>query len=535
MPWDLYRTWWHRTLGFLQGSRPVYRNAARVSYRPHVLLLEDRLAPAVATHFAVTALGGPNFSAGATISLQASALDTLNNVDTTYNGNFTISSSSTNISLVKTGAFSSGVTNFSAQLTQSGSQTITITASSPPILTGFTTVTINANGPVKSLSVTTLVNPVTPGVAFTITVTAQDTFGNTIKGYGGTIGFTKSDPGAGSAVPGNYTFNTATDNGVHTFINGVTLVTPGAATVTATDTVTPSITGTLSLLVNPLPAVSISPLTVGTWTQLAPSFPGTLTISGGTTPYKFVGPPTGVPPGLIATLTGSTISFTGAPTTAGTFNGSVNIVDNAGRAATQNFTITINAAPTISPPTVTQWTQGVATFNSSMTITGGTAPFGLVGAPTGLPPGVTASFGGNTITLNGIPTKAGTFNGTVAIKDATGAAVTKTFTIKINPPLAFVLPALATYFFRSPYSQVIATTGGTNPVITYTVNGKLPGGMTISPASPTTGPLTLFSCNVTALANVTITVTATDSVGGGKITKTYALVGAMPIVKRNGW
>ena len=55
--------------------------------------------------------------------------------------------------------------------------------------------------------------------------------------------FTTTDPGVGVVVPANYTF-VGGDNGVHTFTNGATLVTAGPRTITATDTVTASITGT---------------------------------------------------------------------------------------------------------------------------------------------------------------------------------------------------------------------------------------------------------------------------------------------------
>src|SRR5439155_14592320 len=85
--------------------------------------------------------------------------------------------------------------------------------------------------------------------AFSITVTAQDQFNNAAISYRGTVHFTKSDAGAGSAVPANYTF-VAADNGVHTFTNGVTFVTAGSQTVTATDTVTSSITGSATVTVN---------------------------------------------------------------------------------------------------------------------------------------------------------------------------------------------------------------------------------------------------------------------------------------------
>src|SRR5262249_22693050 len=80
-----------------------------------------------------------------------------------------------------------------------------------------------------------------------LTITAVDQFGGTVSGYRGTIHFTTPDSLAafadnnGIALPGNnYTF-TAADNGVHTF--SITLNTPGTQSITATDTVTPSITG----------------------------------------------------------------------------------------------------------------------------------------------------------------------------------------------------------------------------------------------------------------------------------------------------
>src|SRR5207253_2816967 len=83
----------------------------------------------------------------------------------------------------------------------------------------------------------------TAGSPFSVSVTGRDAFNNTATGYRGTVHFTTTDSGNGVAVPADYTF-TAGDNGVHTFTNGVTLVTAGNQTVTATDTVTGSITGT---------------------------------------------------------------------------------------------------------------------------------------------------------------------------------------------------------------------------------------------------------------------------------------------------
>ena len=59
---------------------------------------------------------------------------------------------------------------------------------------------------------------------------------------------TTSDLGEGVFLPPDYTF-TPQDAGRHTFPNGVTLVTPGDQTVTATDTQDDSITGSATVTV----------------------------------------------------------------------------------------------------------------------------------------------------------------------------------------------------------------------------------------------------------------------------------------------
>ena len=63
-------------------------------------------------------------------------------------------------------------------------------------------------------------------------------------GYAGTVHFTSSDGQASPCRP--TTPSPAADAGVHTFTNGVTLKTAGTQSITATDTVTGSITGTQS-------------------------------------------------------------------------------------------------------------------------------------------------------------------------------------------------------------------------------------------------------------------------------------------------
>ncbi len=92
-----------------------------------------------------------------------------------------------------------------------------------------------------SFTVTGFPSPTTAGVAGSFTVTAENANGTTNTGYAGTVQFTSSDPRA--VLPANYTF-TAADQGVHTF--SATLKTAGSQSLTATDTTTASVFGTLS-------------------------------------------------------------------------------------------------------------------------------------------------------------------------------------------------------------------------------------------------------------------------------------------------
>jgi PKD repeat protein/photosystem II stability/assembly factor-like uncharacterized protein len=78
------------------------------------------------------------------------------------------------------------------------------------------------------------------GTAFGITVTALDSSNNTVTGYSGTVHFSSSDTAAN--LPANSTLT----NGTGTF--QATLNTAGNQTITATDTVSTSITGTSSAI-----------------------------------------------------------------------------------------------------------------------------------------------------------------------------------------------------------------------------------------------------------------------------------------------
>jgi hypothetical protein len=61
-----------------------------------------------------------------------------------------------------------------------------------------------------------------------------DIFGQLAVGYTGTVHFSTTDQDPGVILPADYTFGPG-DGGSATFSGGVTLVTPGSQTLTATD------------------------------------------------------------------------------------------------------------------------------------------------------------------------------------------------------------------------------------------------------------------------------------------------------------
>jgi hypothetical protein len=136
--------------------------------------------------------------------------------------------------------FSGGVTLFTA-----GAQTLTVQDTANGSLTGSATVGVVA-APANQLVITAPPTALS-GTAFDVTLTALDPYGNVDMNYGGTVTWTSSDSDPGVVLPADHTFQ-STDSGMVTITGGVTLITTGGQTLTATDTVS-GITGTVAVAV----------------------------------------------------------------------------------------------------------------------------------------------------------------------------------------------------------------------------------------------------------------------------------------------
>lgn len=201
-----------------------------------------------ATHFAVSAPA--SVTAGVAFSFTVTALDAFNNTATGYSGTVHFTSSDAQAVLPADSTLTSGIGTLSATLKTTGNQTITATDTVTASITG-TSNTISVGSAAATHFAVSSPATAMAGTAFAFTVTALDAFNNTAAGYAGTAHFTSSD--AQAVLPTNSTLT----NGVGTF--QATLKTGGTQTITSTDSVSPSITGTSnSIVVTPVADVSIA-------------------------------------------------------------------------------------------------------------------------------------------------------------------------------------------------------------------------------------------------------------------------------------
>jgi hypothetical protein len=185
-----------------------------------------------ATHFSVTAPASA--TAGMTVSFMVTALDAANNVVARYSGTVHFASTDGQAALPANSTLTSATGTFSVTLKTGGSQTITATDTITASITGTSNMISLSAAAASHFSVTAPSTAIT-GTAFSLAVTALDAFNNTATGYTGTVHFTSTD--VHPVLPANSTLT----NGTATFL--ATLKTIGGQTITATDTVTASITG----------------------------------------------------------------------------------------------------------------------------------------------------------------------------------------------------------------------------------------------------------------------------------------------------
>jgi hypothetical protein len=249
------------------------------------------------------------------------------------------------------------------------------------------------------------------------------------------------------------------------------------------------------------PTIDVSPSTLPSGTAGVAYSPTPFTEMGGvgTTTFSETG---ALPTGMTLTSAGV---LSGTPIKTGSFPITVTATDSNGCTGSLNVTLTINC-PTINvtPTTVPAGAAGVAYTATQFGQTGGvgTVSYSLTNGT--LPTGMTLSSSG---LLSGTPTAlASNVSLTVQAKDSNNCTGSVTVTLTVACPTISVTPATipsgtaGVAYTSTQFGQ----TGGVG-TITYSLNGTLPTGMTLSSSG-------LLSGTPTTLArNVSLTLQAKDA------------------------
>jgi len=274
--------------------------------------------------------------------------------------------------------------------------------------------------------------------------------------------------------------------------------TPGsyAFTVTATDSLTQ--TGQRSYTMQVQAVLTISPTTLPNGTVSAP-YSQALSVTGATGGTTWAVTSGALPAGL--TLAPSTGLISGTPTTAGGSTFTVQVTDSLSQTGQRTYSLNIDGAAVISPPTLpnatinTPYSQTFTIIGSSgytWSILSGTLPAGLTLGPT-------------SGTLSGTPTVSGSFSFTVAATLVSAQVATRAYTLTVNGTLPITPATLPSGALSSPYTQTLTAGGAVGAVAWAVSSGALPAGLTLGAS---TG---VISGTPTEQGNFGFIVTATDT------------------------
>jgi len=309
-------------------------------------------------------------------------------------------------------------------------------------------------------------------------------------------------------------------------LSGTTPVAGSATfTVKVTDSLGNSASGTFSVTVKTgLAITTASPLPVGyagvAYSQTFAATAGTGTgytwsVTSGASSLAAVG---------LSLSSGGVLS--GTTPVAGTATFGVQVKDSAGNIATGNFSVTINAALTVtSPATLPAGYAGLA-YSQTLTATGGSGA-GYTWTVTSGSGELTAvalglSSGG---VLSGTTPVAGTATFGVQVKDSVGNTATATLSVSIDVGItittATTLPA---GYGGTAYSTTLAASGGSGTGRTWTVTSgasqltavglSLSSAGVVSGTTPVAGTAT-FTAKVVDSANNSATATLSVTINAG--------------------
>ena len=482
------------------------------------------VAPGAASLFAVV---NPNSqTAGTPFSDTITAYDAYGNLVTSYTGSkpvvFSGPSNSPNGSsptYPATVSFSSGV-GIATGITLVDVQQTTLTATQGTVsgVSGSFTVSVSATA-----TQFTVANPgtQTAGMAFSETLTATDSFGNTITGFAGakTIAFSGPSNSPGSSAP---SYPTSVLFAAGTGSAPITLVDAQATTLTATLGAVSGTSGSFTVGSAGGNKLVFSPATPGPGTaggpipnlavqaddpygNVAVSASGsvTLSIKTGSPQATFTsGTPSVALNAGTATFTTLVVTASGTYALAAT---PVGIVGVTGVATSNGFVV--NVLPNITTTSLPAATK-TGMYAQTLSVSGGTGPYTWSLASGSLPAGLTLN--ASTGVVSGtVSASAASQNFTAEVTDANGVTDTQALTIVVDTVVNITTTTLPDSTRTGAYSQPLSLSGGTAPYTWSLASGPLPSGLTLSAS---TGVISGTVANGAVSETFTAQVTDADGV-----------------------
>ena len=262
----------------------------------------------------------------------------------------------------------------------------------------------------------------------------------------------------------------------------------------------------------PFTITVIAAVKITTPSSLAAGITGTpytqqFAASGGVAPYVWSVAAGSIPSGL--SFSTSTGLLSGTPTTPGTYNFTIGVVDGSKQTDSVAYTIAIVAPLSITTATTLPGGVVGAAYTQTFAATGGSSPYQWSVSTGTLPIGLTLN--ASTGSLAGTPTAAGTFTFTIRVADAAARSATATFTIVVTAALSITTTSLPGATVGIAYNQALALAGGAAPVTWSIASGALPAGIALNPGS------------LNGIPSAPGTFTFTVSVTGGGQTSTQSL------------